>query len=240
MILTIFLWFTLGILLGILLFFAGLLTLPLGVDKRHTAATYYSTIGQKLIGSSVLMERGTGFDIFSTSHDPDKNADKVNIDGETGHISNETGLKSTLAKKPFGMAAPPSEDIAEYLSPEIGEFGEIENQRREHGDLVGDGGEYNETVDLDAKRPMVKLRRHARAMIPGKRSLWDLSETVDLYRQSQSGFADSKSVQLMILIIAYGVAAVLTWLVATNAGGAAPDSISLPSMGLLVPLGWLV
>lgn len=236
MIVTLLLWFTLGILVGVLAFFGGLLTLPMSAPKRHAAAEYYTTVAQKLMGAAALVERGTGYDIFSTNHDTDKNADKVDIDGQTAHVSNETGLKSTLAKKPFGLVAPPTEDIAVYLSPEIGEFGEVESDRREHGELRDDDG-YDPDVDLDPKRPMVKLRRHARAMIPGSRSLWDLSETVDLYRQSQAGFADSKSVQLMILVVAYGVGALITWLVATNAGGAAPTGVDLPSLMLMPGVG---
>lgn len=238
MIVTILLWFTLGILLGILFYFGGLLALPFGAGKRDTAANYYTAIAQKLIGSSVLIERGTGYDIFSSSHDTDKNADEVSIDGQTAHVSNETGLKSTLAKKPFGLVPPPEEDIAVYVSPEIGEFGEIETDRREHHELRDPEGRYDPDVTLPDKRPMVKLRRHARAMIPGSRSLWDLSETVELYKQSQKGFADPQTMQFMLLFIAYGLAALASWIIATNAGGAAPTNVNVPSL-MLWPGGLL-
>jgi hypothetical protein len=77
-------------------------------------------------------------------------------------------------------------------------------------------------------------------MIPESRSLWDQDETEDLYQQSQSMFGESKTTQFMILIIAYGGASLLTWLILTNAGGAMPSSsIDVPSLGLLVPGVWI-
>lgn len=233
MIFTLLLWLVLGWFVGLLLFFtAGFMSMPLGAKWKFKAAHYYGKLAHKLLGDALIMERGTGYDIFSTSHDTDKNADKVDIDGNTGHVSNETKLKSTLYKRPFGLVPPPEENISVYVSPELGELGEIETERQEQDTLMQDGV-YQEAVTLEPKRPMVRLGEFARAMIPESRSLWDLTETIELYKQSQSGFADTKTMQYMTLIIAYGVAALLGWLIATNAGGTAPTNIDMPSLMLL-------
>jgi len=228
MIVTLALWFTLGVFIGLLVFFtAGFMTLPLGVEYQHKAASYYSKLAQKLIGRSAIMERGTKWDLIDVSADPEKNADTFEIGDETAHVTNETGLLARWFKQPFGLLAPPEEDISVYLSPEIGEFGAVEVERREQGDLFGESGAYDEHVTLSDSRPLVRLREYARAMIPGSRSYFDLSEAVEIYKQSQTGFADSRTTQLMILVIAYVAGAGVTWLVVTQAGGVG-DAISLP------------
>lgn len=228
------LWVIVGWLTGILAYFTGGLFALLPQcedDLRNTVANYYSKMAMKLLGRSALVERGTKFDIFRTSHDADKNADKVTIDGNTGHVSNETGLLSVLHKQPFGLVPPPEEDIGVYVSPEIAELGRVETERREQGTLRNDGGGYEYNVSLPERRPLVKLRENARRIVRGCRSLWDLDETVELYQQSQSGFVSTQTQQFMILIVAYGAGALLTWLIVTNAGGAAPTGISVPGMG---------
>jgi len=84
MILTLLLWLTLGWFLGIFVYLtAGFVTLP--VDKpgwTHAAADYYTKVAQKLIGRSALIERGTKWDIVSTTHDAGKNADTFDLDGD--------------------------------------------------------------------------------------------------------------------------------------------------------------
>jgi len=235
MIVTLLLWLVLGWFLGILVFFTGgFATLPLGADRRNWAANYYSRLAAKLMSRMGLIERGTGYDIVKTSHDPEKNADGFRLGDKQGHVSNETGLLSTLHKKPFGMIGPPDEDVAVYESPELGELGEIESHRLEQGELE-DG--YEEHVTLDPQRPMVRLREYGRRMIPGSRTLWDLDETVDLYKQSQALFKQANATDYMILIVAYSVGALLTWLIVTNAGGAVPSSVDVPSMMLMPGVG---
>lgn len=226
------LWSVVGWLVGLLVYFtAGLMTLPADASLRNRAANYYSRQAMKIAGRSALVERGTSYDIYTTSHDADKNVDKITIDGNRGDVSNETGLLSTLHKKPFGLVAPPEEDIGVYLSPEVAEFGRIETERQEKDELTDNTGEYQERVSLPSRRPLVQLREYARRMVPGCRSLWDVEETVELYKQSQRGFTSPKAQQYMILIVAYGVAALLTWLIVTNAGGAAPTGVSVPGLG---------
>jgi hypothetical protein len=130
-------------------------------------------------------------------------------------------------KQPFGLLAPPEENVSVYLSPEIGELGAVEVQRREQGALFDAEGKYDEHVTLSERRPMVRLREYADAMIPGSRSYFDLAEAVEIYKQSQHGFADSRTTHLMILVIAYVAGAGVTWLVVTQAGGVG-DAINLP------------
>lgn len=235
-------WAVAGWLIGILGYFtAGFLVhaLPASlVDVRGKAngiANHYSKIAMKLIGRGVLVERGTKYDLYRTSHDPEKNADQFSLDGETAHVTNDTGLLSTLHKKPFGLVPPPEENVAAYVSPEIGEFGRIEAERKEQGKLRDDNGTYDGDVTLPDRRPLVQLRDYARHMIPGNRSLYDLDETIDLYKQSQRLFGESKTTQFMILIIAYGAAMLVTWLILTQAGGAVPSGgaggVPVPPIG---------
>jgi len=237
MLFTLLLWLTLGVFIGLGIFFTGGF-LTLALDRpglQYRVAAYYSTLAHKLLGRSVLVERGTEFDIFSATHEAGKNADRFSLDGDTVHVTNDTGLLSHVYKKPFGLVAPPEDDAASYVSPEIAEFGEIEVQRREQNALVDEDGQYVSDLELPGTRPTVTLREFVAAMLPGSRSLADLSETEEIYKQSQAGFRDSKSVQLMIILIAFGVGSGLAWLVLTNAGGAAPTNVGVPSLGLLYP-----
>jgi len=226
------LWLVVGWLVGILVYFTGgLMTLASSNDDlRNTAANYYSKQAMKLLGRAALVERGTSWDIYSTTHDADRNVDEVSIDGNTGHISNTAGLLSTLHKKPFGLVAPPEEDVADYVSPEVGELGAVETHRQEKNELRDGDGNYRSKVTISRERPLVQLREHARRMVPGSRSLWDVDETVELYKQSQTGFGSPKTQQYLILIVAYGASSLLAWLIITNAGGAAPTGVSLPGI----------
>jgi len=225
-------WGIVGFLIGILLLFiGGLLLKPVfGPERINGVANYYSQLGMKLIKRSVLIERGTKFDIYKTSHDAEKNADEFSLDGTTAHISNETGLLSTMHKKPFGLGPPPEEEQAVYVSPELGELGQLEAERIEHDADFDDKGSYISDVTLPPERPLVQLRDYARVMIPGSRSYFDLDETVELYKQSQRMFGESKTTQFMILLVAYGGAMLLTWLILTNGGGTVPTGIEVPGI----------
>jgi hypothetical protein len=44
-------------------------------------------------------------------------------------------------------------------------------------------------------------------------------------------FKSPETTELMILIVAYGVGALLWWLIGTQAGGAAPTGINIPGLG---------
>jgi len=130
---------------------------------------------------------------------------------------------------PFGLVPPPDEEVATYVSPEVAELGRIEAERKERGELTDEDGSYNSLVTLDDRRPSAQLKHYAQRMIPGSRGLFDLSETVDLYRQSQSMFGKSRTQDLMILIIAYGGTMLLSWIVKSQAGGSIPnDAVQVP------------
>jgi len=238
-IVTLFLWFLAGFLIGILLYFVGgfaVYLVPDSVERKYEwvngVANHYSAIAMKLIQRAVLLERGTKYAIFKTSRNPEKNADEFSIGGKQAGASNETGLLSTLHGKPFGLLPPPDENVACYVSPELAEFGAEEIERREQSTLRDNDGNYNESVNIGAERPLAKLRNNVRAMIPGNRSLFDIAETVDLYKQSQSGYATPQTKQYMILVIAYGATVLLWWLVLTQAGGAVPEGgVPVPPMG---------
>lgn len=232
-IVTLLLWAVLGWLVGILAYFTvGFIAQPIVSKSRvNSIANHYSEIAMKLLERAVLVERGTKYDIYRTSHDPEKNADTFNLDGETAHVTNDTGLLTTLHKKPLGMVPPPEEGISSYVSPEVAEFGEIEADRKEHGE-IRDGGSYDPDVTLSPGRPLVQLRDYARHMIPGGRSLYDLDETIDLYQQSQKMFGSSKTTQFMILIMAYGAAMLVTWIILSQTGNAAAGvDVPVPPMG---------
>jgi hypothetical protein len=217
------LWLILGLLVGILVYFAGGFFVEpiIPASWTNSIAGHYDKTAMKLIKRAVIIERGTKFDIYRTSHDGEKNADEFTMDGKKAHVTNETGLLSTLHKQPVGLLPPPEENVACYVSPEIGEFGEIETNRKEHGEMQ-DNGNYQAVVDVSETRPLAQLRNYARRMIPGNRGLYDLDETVDLYKQSQRLFGSSKTTQFMILIIAYGAAMLITAVILTQAGGTVP------------------
>lgn len=229
------LWSVVGWLSGVLLFFIGGFAVHISNNPKHIngVANHYSSIAMKLLDGAGLFERGTKYDIYRRSHDAEKNADTYNMDGETVHVTNETGLLSTLHKRPFGLVPPPEEDVAVYVSPEVAELGEKEAERKEQGELTDENDDYQDTVHLNEKRPLVQLREYAKRMVPGDRSLYDLDETVELYKQSQSMFGESKNTQFMILITAYGAAMVVTWLIVTQAGGSVPEG-AIPSPTLFM------
>lgn len=227
------LWATSGWLIGILAYFGGgLLALATDNDSlRNRVANYYSRQAMGMLGRAALVERGTKWDVYSTSHIAEKNVDEITIDGNTGHISNDTGLLSTLHKKPFGLVLPPEEKAASYVSPELAELGRRDIELEEQGNLVDDEGRYREYVTVSTSRPLVQLSEYARRMVHGSRNLWDLQETEEFVKQSKIGFGSPKTQQYMILVVAYCAAVLLGWLVMTNAGGAAPTGISVPGIG---------
>lgn len=228
MILTLSLWFTLGVFIGVLVFFVwGFFTLPFSTDWQLKAADYYTKIAQRLIGRSGLLERGTKWDLISIEKDAEKNADTFELGDDTAHVTNETGLLSHWFKQPFGLLPPPDGNRAVYVSPELGELGETEVQRREQDTMYDDADQYQTDVALPARRPGIRLREYVQAMIPGTRSYFDLAETIEIYKQSQSGYVSSKTVKYMIWLMAYGLGAGVTWLVMTQAGGVG-DAINIP------------
>jgi hypothetical protein len=126
--------------------------------------------------------------------------------------------------------APPDENMSVYVSPELGEIGKKEVERKEHGELKDDDGKYASDVTLGPKRPLVQLKDYARSVIPGNRAPYDLRETIELYKQSQRLFGEEKTTQFMILIIAYGATMLISWFILTQGGGA------IPSGGIEVPI----
>jgi len=238
----ILLWAVAGWLIGILTYFllgfsAHLASIIPRVSKYawiNKAANHYSKVAMKLLGRGVLVERGTKYDIYRASHDAEKNADTFSLDGETAHVTNDTGLLSTLHKRPFGLVPPPEENIATYVSPELGEWGQIEARRKENNETTDENGAYIDDIEIAATRPLVKLRDYVRYMIPGSRSLYDLDETVDLYRQSQRMFGETKTTQFMILIVAYSVGAGVVWLLISQGGGGGDPTVSVPTLGVFL------
>lgn len=227
------LWAIAGWLIGFLLYIVGGFAVHAPFvrtpERVSSVANHYTKMAMKMLDRGVLVERGTKYDLYRASHDPEKGADSFKLDGEEAHVTNETGLLSTLHKRPFGLVAPPDDNVSVYVSPEVGEVGRKETERRENNDLQDDDG-YVSDINLSGKRPLVQLKDYARAAIPGNRSFFDLTETIDLYEQSQRMFGQDKTTQFMILIIAYGVAMIGSWLVLTQAGGA------VPAGGIEVPI----
>lgn len=196
----------------------------------NNIANHYSKTGMKLLDRAVLVERGTKYDIYSSDHDPEKNADKFALGGETAHVSNDTGLLSTLHKVPFGLVPPPEDKVASYVSPELAEFGQVESRRLEQGELSDADGNYKANVTLPERRPLVKLREFASRMIPGSRGLNDLDETVEIYKQSQSMFGSSRTVDVMIGLLAYSVGAGVVYLILSQGAGAGGPDVTMPMM----------
>lgn len=234
----IFQWLLVGWLVGILGYIIGGFGVH-ALPKRYienkwayinNVANHYSKTAMKLLDRAVLVERGTKYDIYSSDHDPEKNTDEFKLDGETAHVSNDTGLLSTLHKVPFGLVAPPEESVASYVSPEVAEFGRIEGERKEQGKLRDENGNYNERVTLSERRPLVQLREYADRMITGDRSLYDLEETVDLYKQSQAMFGSSRTVDVMIGLLAYAVGAGVLYLILSQSGGGGGSAVDIPLM----------
>lgn len=231
-------WSLVGFLLGVLVFsIGGLLLAPfVSIETANKIAHYYSKIAQKIIGRSGLMEHGSKFELLSGTHESGKNADRFKVGDDIIHVTNQSGLRSTLYKQPFGLIPPPDDDRAEYVSPELAELGEKEAEREEKGTIENDGN-YVEEVTLPPKRPLVQIRDYAARMIPGTRKMWDLYETEEIYKFSQSLFSDTKVMDLMVFIIAYSVASLLTWIFLTNGGGTIPETtINVPGMGMLLPV----
>lgn len=222
-------WMVVGLLVGILGFFiGGLIAASAHEDGKNRYANYYSKIAMKLLGRAALVEAGVKYDIYRSTNFADTNSDTIEIDGEDAQVTNIAGFLSTLHRQPFGIVPPPEDNVAEYVTPELAELGKLEKERVEHDAHLDGKGRYESSVSLSQARPTGKLREYAAFLIPGSRSVWDLSETIELYKQSQSMFGESRTTQFMILILAYGGAALLTWLILTNAGGAVPKHLNLP------------
>jgi len=236
-------WLLSWALLGVFVGFLGYLLAGFGVHAlrplpNHYArvngvANHYAKQALKILGHGVLVERGTSFDLYRASHDPEKGADGFTLDGEDAHVTNDSGLLSTLFKRPFGLVPPPEDTVATYVSPELGELGRIEAMWAEHG-------LPDETTEaLPARRPLVQLREYADRMIPGSLSVYDLAETEELYKQSQRLFGESKTTQFMILIIAYCAPFLVVWILLTQAGGSVPEDAVNIGVGGFIQGWWL-
>lgn len=230
------LWAIAGWLVGILLFFIAPFAVHLTGNRErvNTVANHYSAIAMKLLGRAVLVERGTSYDLYQASRDGEKNADEFTMGGQTAHVTNEGGLLATLHKRAFGLLPPPSDGVADYVSPEVAELGRLD---AEHAENQTTDADLLKTATLTAARPLVQLREYADRMIPGSRGLHDLDETIELYKQSQRLFGESRTTQFMILIIAYGAAMLMTWLIVTQAGGTVPDGGVSVGLGYIMPPG---
>jgi len=224
------LWMILGFLLGLLAFFGGGFLIHAVPDEKryediNKVANHYSQLAMKLLHRAVLVERGTRFDIHKTTHDPEKNADQFSLGDKIAHVTNESGLLGVLHGYPFGIVPPPDENVATYVSPEVAEFGETEAERREALEMTDEDGNYQPIVELPSARPLAQFKHYARLMIPGNRSLFELDETVDLYRQSQTLFGSARTQQYFILVVAYGGAMLASWLIMTQGGGSVPENV---------------
>lgn len=232
-------WGIVGWLVGILGFFVGgILVAPfVSPEKVNSIASWYDKIAIKISGLSGIMDRGSKFDILSGTHKSGLNADEYKLDDKIIHVTNETGLRSTMHTEPFGLIAPPEDDRSTYVSPELAEFGEFEARREENGTLTDETGQYIDEITLPEVRPLVQLQDFAARLVPGTRSMQDLDETIDLYQQSQSLFGQSKVEDLLVFLGGYVVGSILIWIIMTNAGGTIPDtSIGVPSLGILLPV----
>jgi len=234
-------WAILGFLVGVLGYLLagfGVNAVPRRVGDHHArvnaAANHYAKQALKILGHGILVERGTSFDLYRGSHDPEKGADGFTLDGQQAHVTNDSGLLSTLFKRPFGLVPPPEDDVATYVSPELGELGKLEAEWAEHGPP-----EDGATATLPPRRPLVQLREYAERMVPGSLSLYDLAETEELYKQSQRLFGESKTTQFMILIIAYCAPFIVVWILLTQAGGAVPEDAVNIGLGGVITGWWL-
>jgi hypothetical protein len=222
MVLMLVTWALLGLIIGAASYIIVPWTLAVlgGVEMRDKVGRYYIKQMQTVLGDSALIARRQGgLALRPVSFDSEFGADRVNVAGEDGHLSDDLNLKSRLAGQGFGIGL---ESHPAYISPLFAEF--VEQAR----DAVHRGrvGVRNEAARLDfeiAPTPTVPDLRNTTEILAGnaRRRYGVLANS--WAEKSQEKFGRRISIgQTLILIAAFGLGsgmAILAMRYGTGGGG---------------------
>jgi len=236
MVLLIVTWALIGLIVGA----AGYVLIPWalallgGVEMRDKVGRYFISQMMTVLGDGALVARKQGgVSLASVSSDPDFDADRVAVNGETGHLSDDLNLKSRLAGGRFGIGL---ESHAVYISPLFAEFAERASDALHRGriavrtDGAGERAASRLDFEIDATPTVPELRQAYHIFDgDGRRRFGVLAES--WAQKSQEKFGRRISIgQTLILIGAFGVGsgmAILAMRYGTGGGGGGGTTIPI-------------
>jgi len=219
-------WGLIGGLLGLSSFILipWVLALLGGVEFRDRVGRYYIKQMMTVLGDATLTAREQGgVALASVSFDAEYSADKVSVDGETGHIKDTMNLKSRLAGKSFGISCGP-----EYVSPLMAEFAARASDSKHDGRVgMTDGGAR---LDFEIPpTPQIPSLRGTHRIFDGdvKRRYGTLSNS--WAEKSQEKFGQRVSLgQTLLLMAAFAVGSGMAVLAIRYGGGGGGGGVTVP------------
>jgi hypothetical protein len=211
MVLLIVTWALIGLIVGA----AGYVLIPWalallgGVEMRDKVGRYFISQMMTVLGDGALVARKQGgVSLASVSSDPDFDADRATVNGETGHLKDDLNVKSRLAGGRFGIGL---ESHAVYISPLFAEFAERASDAVHRGRVAvrtdGGSGRAGSRLDFEIASQVVAPELRQAYQIfdgDGRRRFGVLAES--WAQKSQEKFGRRISIgQTLILIGAFGV-----------------------------------
>jgi len=194
-------WLLIGLLLGGVLV-AGLPVLfawVAGDEAREQIGQIYAKRMMEFLGSAALVAREQGgLALASTSSAPKLDADELTVDGEKGHLKDDTNSKGFFFGKEFGLGI---DSRSSYISPLLAELGSAAaraDQERRLG-VQPDGGVR---LDFEVPRPAsVPDLTDAKKVLTGSTSFRDAVVAEDWARKSQEKFHEQIGLKATLAMI---------------------------------------
>lgn len=241
MVLMIVTWALLGLLLGA----AGAYLFPAAVafaggrELRERVGRWLIGSSMTLLGSAALVvKRHSGVSLRPTSEAPKMEADKVTVEGESGHLKDNFDVKGYLTGNEFGIGI---DDAPVYVSPLLAEIGEAAAKAKQR-DRVGpqpDGG-VRMDFEIPSKEQLPDISR-ARHILMGSADLRDGVVAENWTRFSQEKFHENLGIRETLLLVgAFAAGVGLAILVSRYGGGGGggggvevPIQIAATSLGVM-------
>jgi len=225
MVLLLVTWALIGLIVGTASYIIVPWTLAMlgGVEMRDKVGRHFIKQMMTVVGDGALVARKQGgLSLASVSSDPEFDADRVTVGGETGHLADDLNLKSRLAGGRFGVGL---ESHAVYISPLFAELAERASDAVHRGRVAvrTDGGTEGTASRLDfeiAPAAIVPELRQAYRIFDGdgRRRFGVLANS--WAQKSQEKFGRRISIgQTLILIGAFGVGSGMAILAMRYGGG---------------------
>ena len=221
-------WFLIGLLVGTAGVFLGPLLLAAvgGNDLQERAGRWYISTTMTLLGSAALVAKSRGgVALRPTSSDPKLEGDELTVDGETGHLADDYGVKSYLTGNEFGIA---TDTAPSYVTPLLAELGEAAAAAR-HRDRIGvqpDGG-VRLDFELPRREQLADIDR-ARHVLAGSADLRTGVVAENWAKISQEKFHQNLGIKETLLLVGSFAAGVGLALVLSRYGGDAGGATQVP------------
>jgi hypothetical protein len=225
-------WSIAAFVTGIGIYVVGpLLVAPILPDGwRRRAAEWYWRQAMVTAGRLQVVERDHGTHTLMATDYKAEWGDEGQLDGETGHWSDNRNNMGRLFGRPFGLV---SERFNVVLHPRLCEVGreherQLERNKTEFA-VETDGGEV---VSCQEPRAQLPQRRRLVSAHDGEAVLGDSADpwlgelSYDFTEKSQQGFSKRNIVEAMTFVIAYAAAFGMFWFIAKQ-GGNVSSSLTL-------------